>query len=172
METALRPCVERATLVDMTNVPEKRTPETDEALRLIGVIAVESARLHWFLAGLLSTLDPTRNHMQCFKVPHDLVAENIRALLIEHPSWMGSASTEGLARYAAVASALVEQAAGGRAGLLGAHDLEELVADRHQRVHETERRDAGVAEADLEAELRAQRVDRRFELAGHEGDLT
>ena len=72
---------------------------------------------------------------------------------------------------AVVTAVLVEQTAGGRALLLRRHDFEERVADREQRVHETELGDAGIAVADVDTEGLAQRVDRGLEVAGDEGDL-
>ena len=72
---------------------------------------------------------------------------------------------------AGIAAALREQSRGRRVGLHGRHDFEEGVADREHRVREPEERDAGIAEADLEAEHGAEVVDGRLEVARDQRDL-
>lgn len=69
--------------VKLTTVPDEPTPLTDEALRLIGAIAVESARLEWQLAGLRRALDRSRSHVEFLAVPHDRQAKEIIRLLRE-----------------------------------------------------------------------------------------
>jgi hypothetical protein len=61
----------------MTIVPNEPTALTDEALRLIGAIAVESARLEWQFAGLRSIVDPTITHIDALGVPHDRQVKEI-----------------------------------------------------------------------------------------------
>lgn len=61
----------------MTIVPDEPTELTDEALRLIGAIGVESARLEWQLAGLHSIVDPTITHIDALGVPHDRQVKEI-----------------------------------------------------------------------------------------------
>ena len=72
---------------------------------------------------------------------------------------------------AAVAAAALEIAPAG--GLLagGRHHLEQLVADREQRVFEAEAADPGVAEAHLDAEHVDQLLFHGCELLGHQRDL-
>ena len=53
----------------------------------------------------------------------------------------------------------------------GDDHLEEGVADREQGVDEPELRDAGIAEADLQAERLAEARHGGLEIGGHEGDL-
>jgi hypothetical protein len=67
----------------MTVVPEEPTPLTDEALRLIGAIAVEAARLEWQLAGLRSVVDTSMTHEEALSVPHDRQVKEIRRHLEE-----------------------------------------------------------------------------------------
>ena len=72
---------------------------------------------------------------------------------------------------AAVASPLVEQPPGGGARLGRCDHFEEGVADREQGVDEPELRDAGIAEADFQAERLAEARHRGFEISDHEGNL-
>jgi hypothetical protein len=79
-------------------------------------------------------------------------------------------------RVGGVAAALREQAVNGRLlrwadARVGRDDLEELVADRHQRVVQSERGHPRITEADAQAEVGAQRVDDPIELVSGEGDL-
>ena len=71
----------------------------------------------------------------------------------------------------AVATALVEQAPGGRALGDRADDLEELVADRHQRVVQPELGDARILEAHGHAECGAQLGRRPVAVIGDERHL-
>ena len=93
----------------MTLVPEERTPETDEALRLIGVIAVESARLEWGLAGLLSMTTLERDHVAALDVPHDRAAKEIVRAFRTRPSWLGDGATNDLIRWTQNATKLLKR---------------------------------------------------------------
>jgi hypothetical protein len=46
-----------------------------------------------------------------------------------------------------------------------------LIADRHQRVVQAELGDAGIVEADVKAENRAEPVDRLVEITGGDDNL-
>ena len=72
---------------------------------------------------------------------------------------------------AAVASALVEQAAGGGALAHGRDHLEEGLPHRHDGVVQAELGHARVAEPDLDAEHGGQVGDHRLELPRHQRDL-
>ena len=72
----------------------------------------------------------------------------------------------------AIATALVQQPPGRRAVGGRADDLEELIADRHQRVVQPEHRNAWILEAHGQPEERAQVGDDLITVGGHECDLT
>jgi len=73
---------------------------------------------------------------------------------------------------AAVATALVEQAAGGGALLHGRDHLEKRPPDRHDGVLEAEGRNPRIPERDLDIEDSAKIGDHRLEVACHERYLT
>ncbi len=65
----------------------------------------------------------------------------------------------------------VEQSPRSRVGRDGGDDFDELIADREQRIVQPELGNTRVVEAHTEAELRAETIDGRVEVAGGEHDL-
>jgi hypothetical protein len=93
----------------VTLVPENPTGLSDEALRQIGVIAVESARLEWFLAGLVSTLHPDISHEEALRKRNSQKVALILRQLEEHHSWLGEGATDDTRRWTQRAGELLTQ---------------------------------------------------------------
>jgi hypothetical protein len=85
-------------------------PLDDEALRALGVIAVQSARVEWQLAGLRSVVDKSRSHVEHLRSGR--AVEHVRAIrryLETNESWAGPDATSETALWAEQAGRLYER---------------------------------------------------------------
>ncbi|MBB5788783.1 hypothetical protein [Jiangella mangrovi] len=83
-------------------------PLDDEALRAIGVIAVQSARVEWQLTGIRAVVDRSMSHEEHLRQGKAKAhAKTIRAYLQEHESWAGPEATAECIQWADEAAQLL-----------------------------------------------------------------
>lgn len=76
-------------------------PLDDDALRAIGVIAVQAARVEWQLAGIRAVVDRSMSHEQHLRQGRAKDhAKAIRMYLEEHESWAGPEATAECIQWA------------------------------------------------------------------------
>ena len=93
----------------MTIVPEHLSPDDEEALKLIGAIAVESARLEAQLYGLRDILRGHHSEKTDYSESHNKVAKNCRKLAEQLKNVLTDEVADGIGKWAMDASELLYQ---------------------------------------------------------------